>query len=1354
MTRRLIFIFSVLFLVLSCKSSSHVQPSSTVHESPVIENDISNQKVTSFAEDAHGHIWIGTFRGLNRFNVHEFQQHFCTADEFSLPDNWVRCLYKDSRDRLWISTVNGMALYTEQDNFRRIPMDTHSRNTAQILESSDGRIFINTLVELAVYDEEKGEFRTVLSSVDGTMPAASQCLMSFNDFWLATSSQMLKYDLTTYELVDTVPLDGYFTCFNILTDEMIWMCGPGNVAIYDAYNGRFTDTPAGLKSHSLFNKAQVSYIFRWGATILLNTEKDGMFWYDETNDVLCHQSEKGFPFELPDAKINTMFLDSNDNIWIGTYDQGYHVIYAYEELFNKDSWLKSSLGQKSVVSVDCDSKDNLWISTLKDGLYLSNSRDAIFRKIDLSRLFGTEEAGKVDISHVFVDSRDKVWLTSGAGVARCRFDGYDLVVEKSWQIFLPLALSEDSDGRVWIGSMGENVFYISHDDEVRSMKTIPSHFTFTPYCLPLSDGTVLSASFEHGLAQLDGRTSHSRQIAVPEAQWKDCIRRSVFVPVCMYQTDDGIIWIGTLANGLFRYDLADNSMEHVSGAPCLDITAIEEDEAGYLWVSTQYGLGKYDRNNDEFTNWYADDGIGGNQFYDRASCRLSDGRLVFGGTHGLTVFDPKYITQVRDIPLYFEDLKIHNVLIRPGDGECIEKSLTYNPVIDLDYDQNCFSISFAALDYAEYERVDYQYMLDGFDGHWIEAHNNREAYYSNIPGGRYDFKVRVTSRDKSVVIAENSIKVRVQPPFWIRWWSFLVYILISAVIFQLLAKGRRIVMEEKQAKLKAQQEKEQEKKVNQMNMSFFANISHEFRTPLTMIAGPVAQLASAKEMTHDNKRLLEIVQRNISRMLRLVNQLLDFNKLENDTLKLKVREMDVISQLNGLVDLFSVTAKEKGVIFNTFGLEESFKVWIDDDKIDKMCFNLLSNAMKFTSSGGKVEFILDVITREDALSLFKLKEGDTDSRWLKIQVKDSGPGLPEDQLEKIFERYYQLENQVRGSYNWGTGIGLYFARTLATMHHGYLKAGNRTTGRGAVFTLVLPVSESSYAEHEKYDLEGAGQLKPVKIDRIRYSETKNDSANDSSDRKVVLVVDDDVDVVHYLKEILSSEYKVLTCFDADTAYALMKEKAPDVVISDVVMPGKSGCDLCQQIKENIQLSHIPVILLTAKATVEDQVLGLDSGADAYVTKPFEPQYVLALISSQLKNREKIRDILSEATAVEHIDEDVLSPQDNSFMNELYRLMENELSNSELDVARMTEMMRISRTKFYYKVKGLTGENPSVFFKRYKLNRAAQLMKERKYNISEIADMTGFSTLSHFSTSFKKQFGCSPSEYQKREQDVL
>ena len=1340
-----IFIVSVYCLV-ACATHEHEGQKNPL-ETPVITNDISNQRVTSFAEDAQGHIWIGTFRGLNRFNVYEYQQHFCTSDDITLPDNQVQCLYKDSRNRLWVSTVNGMALYTEQDDFHRIPMDTRSRNTSQILESSDGRIFINTMVELAVYDEDADRFVTVLSSVDGKMPAAAQCFMpkSGEYLWFTSTTHLLKYDLHNMELVEFIPTQNFPSCFNLLSDDMIWMCSHGQVSIYDACEGEFVETPEGLKSHKIFNNAQVSYIFPYGDTVLLNTEKDGMFIYHITEDVLYHQSEKGFPFNIPDVKITTMFEDSNENLWIGTYDQGYHVIYAYEELFNNDSWLKASLGNTSVVSVDCDSSDNLWISTLKDGLYLYNSKSAVFKKIDLASLYNYEAADKMDISHVFVDSRDKVWLAGNAGVSRCRVTGTDLVVEKSWPAFFAMAMSEDAGGRIWIGTMGENVYYISPDDEMRTMKTISSPFTFTPYCLPLSDGTVLSASFEQGLAQLDGQANHSRQISVPESQWKDCIIRSVFVPVCMHQSKDGTIWIGTLANGLFRYDLAKNHLEHISGAPCLDITAIEEDEAGYLWVSTQYGLGKYDRWNNDFTNWFADDGIGGNQFYDRASCQLSDGSLVFGGTHGLTVFDPEYVNQVRDIPLYFEDLKIHNVLIRPGEEECISKALTHDPLIDLDHEQNCFSISFAALEYGEYERVEYQYMLDRFDDHWIDAHNNREAYYSNIPAGRYTFKVRILNQDRSSVLAEKEIEVQVDPSIWFTWWMLIIYLVMASGVVALVFKARKQMETEKMAKLKAQQEKEQELKTNQMNMSFFANVSHEFRTPLTMILGPVSQLAESSRMTADNKRLLDIVQRNIYRMLRLVNQLLDFNKLENDTLKLKVRETDIIAQLNNLSDIFRVNAEEKGIVFNTYGLEESFTIWADDDKIDKMCFNLLSNAMKFTPHGGKVELIMDVVTSEDVMKEFTLTDKDTDTRWLKIQVKDSGPGLPEDQLEKIFERYYQLDNQSHVKSNWGTGIGLYFARTLAEMHHGYLKARNRKESVGAVFTLVLPVSEASYAETEKAKDANAKQPS-YKVHRIKYEPAE--PLYDAQDRKTVLIVDDDVDIIHYLRELLSAKYKVHGCFSADEAYTFIKENAPDVVISDVVMPDKTGYDLCRKIKENIQMSHIPVILLTAKAMVEDQVQGLDCGADAYVTKPFEPQYMMALISSQLRNREQVRSVLTHSTDTEEIEENALSPQDNAFMTELYQLMEKELANSELDVARMTEMLHISRTKFYYKVKGLTGENPSVFFKRYKLNRAAQLLTERKYNVSEIADMTGFSTLSHFSTSFKKQFGVSPSEYIK------
>ena len=1334
----------------SCATGEHELVHQSFTETPIIANDISNQKVTSFVEDNHGHIWIGTFRGLNRFNVHEFQQHFCSSDESTLPDNQIQCLYKDSKGRLWVSSVNGMSLYTDQDSFVRILMDVRSRNSVQILEDSQGRIYINTMVEIALYDEEKMSFSPVLSSVNTDVPAAAQCFVSpfDDDILLATSTHLKIYDSTTYREKSSIELPGFPSYFYMDQNGMLWMDTYNGIAILDLKSYKFTQVPEALMRDRAFVAAQVSYIYPYGKDALLfNTENHGMYIYNKTEKTLSHQSEKGFPFNVPDVKINCMYMDSNDNLWIGSYDQGYHVIYSYEERFNNDNWLKSSVGHRSVVSVDNDSKDNLWISTLKDGMYLYNSHSEIFKKIDLGRIFKVDNAG-INVTTVFVDRSDKVWMIGNAGVARCRFDGKELHLERTWPIFMPMGISQDNDGRIWIGTFGESVYCIApEDDHVKMVKTVSAYFTITPYCLPLNDGSVLSASFSNGFSRVDGSQNHVMQLSIPESMWNECIKRSVFVPSCMHQTADGIVWVGTVANGLLKYDMANNTLTPAKGAPCLDITAIEEDENGDLWVSTQYGLGRYNRDTEKFTNWFADDGIGGNQFYDRSSCRLSDGTLVFGGTHGLTVFDPENVALEREVPVYFENLKIHNVLVRPGEDECISKSLVHNPVIDLEHSQNCFSISFAALEYSEYERVDYQYMLDGFDAHWITSSNNREAFYSNIPAGKYDFKVRITDRNNLGVIAENSIRIVIAPSFWFTWWAFFLYLLVSAGIIYLIVKVRRQMNIEKSAKRKAEQEKEQERKVNQMNMSFFANISHEFRTPLTMISGPVAQLAASNEMTNENRRLLDIVQRNIRRMLRLVNQLLDFNKLENDTLKLKVKEIDVIAQLKNLADMFKISAEDKGVIFNTFGLEESYTVWADDDKLDKMCFNLLSNAMKFTSRGGKVELIFDVITRDDALSLFKLKESDTDSRWLKIQVKDSGPGLPEDQLERIFERYYQLENQMRGAYNWGTGIGLYFARTLATMHHGYLKAGNRTTGTGAVFTLLLPVSGSSYAEHEKIHSGGAEEPLRYKLDFVKYTDASENQIS-GEDKKLILVVDDDTDIVNYLKELLSVEYNVLTSFDADTAYTLMKEKAPDVIISDVVMPDKTGYDLCRKIKENIQLSHIPVILLTAMATVDDQVRGLDSGADAYVTKPFEPQYILALIASQLRNREKARVMLGEATGVQELEENVLSPQDNAFMTELYQLMENEMSNSELDVSRMTELLHISRTKFYYKVKGLTGENPSVFFKRYKLNRAAQLILERKYNISEIADMTGFSTLSHFSTSFKKQFGVSPSEYSK------
>ena len=437
--------------------------------------------------------------------------------------------------------------------------------------------------------------------------------------------------------------------------------------------------------------------------------------------------------------------------------------------------------------------------------------------------------------------------------------------------------------------------------------------------------------------------------------------------------------------------------------------------------------------------------------------------------------------------------------------------------------------------------------------------------------------------------------------------------------------------------------------MNRMNMSFFANISHEFRTPLTMISGPVTQLCESPKIEGENKQLLYIVQRSVGRMLRLVNQLMDFNKLENDTLKLRVKRTDIISQLQRFVDIFRINANEKGIALNTYGLEDTFLMWLDVDKLDKIVGNLLSNALKFTPNGGKVELCFDVITREEAARLFTLTDKDIDTQYVKVAVADSGNGIPEEQLEKVFERYYQLDNQSKGTYNWGTGIGLYYARSLAVLHHGQLKASQSEEGSGAVFTFVLPVNDAAYAEDERAT-EQSNQSEAFPL--AAASQPAENKTGTDEKQPTLLVVDDDTEVAHYLRTLLSAHYKVICRFNADDALKALHEESPDLVLSDVVMPGKDGYQLCREIKEDLQLCHLPVILVTAKATVENQVEGLDTGADAYVTKPFDPTYLLALVKSLLKNREKARTMLGKATQTDKIEENILSPQDNVFMTEL------------------------------------------------------------------------------------------------------
>ena len=1327
-------------MVLSCQHQGAPDANRDKDEEHdlVVAQELSNSRVQCIAEDAAGQLWIATFRGLNRYDGHEYHQYFCTFDSLGLPDNNVQSLLCDKQGRLWVATVNGVCRYTKQDTFERIPMQTGNRNARKLLMDSKGRVFVYNGMELMMYDEVHNIFQTKVTR-KMTQQSWGDCFIDGSDVILIigpTNVQLYGSDdfKLKMDLHDIEDNGAYY--FELLPNDLLLASGNGTLIIYDVKTHQFIplsdEMMARITAHG--SVVQAACLMD-NNTILLSTSRNGLFELNLFTHTLRGEGDAGFSVIVPDAYVTQIFQDSRKNIWLGTYDKGLFADYYYKEKFGgSDNYLNRVIENSSVFAVAVDKKANLWISTLLKGLFVYHSDTQKAESVEIAGLPAGER--KNAITHIFCDRDGLLWLSTTNIVMKCSYDGGRLNILGQWPIFMTMDFEQTDDGTVWASTSSTYIAaFKPGSTEPEPKQAFNVDYTFISSLLKLNDGSMLISAFYQPITKMNPQTGKLSQQEIPDM--KRCIRRSVFIPTDMHQDAKGNVWIGTVSNGLLRYNPKTNEMSRIGGLSCSDVGGIEEDSQGNLWVSTMKGLNRLDPKTGRIISLYKADGLAGDEFCDRASCKLPNGSLVFGGIDGVTMFNPADIDTLRKLPLILCDLKIHNQLVRPTADGPVKVMLDSCKEVRLQHSENSFSISYTALDFGEYERVHYYYKLDGFDNDWIDAGSTHNASYANLPAGHYTFRVRTSdSASDEGTSDERVIKVVIEPAPAFSWWAWLIYLALAAAIAYYLYRNARRVVAARRAARQAQMEKEQELRTNQMNMSFFANIAHEFRTPLTMIAGPVGQLAKSGSIDGEERSLLNIAQRSIQRMFKLVNQLMDFNKLENDTLRLSVEQIDVVKAMNDICDTFEFNAKEKGLTLNRFGMEDQLMAWTDGDKLEKIVSNLLSNALKFTPRGGHIDVSLDVADEQ-----------------VKVTIADTGKGIPEEQRENIFKRFYQLDNQTKAIVNWGTGIGLYYSRRLAELHHGSLTAGNRQEGSGAVFTLVYPMTEQAYTEEERRPLQGdsVADYRVIDTPAVGSNLTPHSPLptpqNDDDSRPTILIVDDDTEIINYMRLLFSNDYRLITCLDADTALEEMRAEEPNIVLSDVAMPGKDGYQLCQEIKQDIQLSHIPVILVTAKITAENQVEGLNVGADAYVTKPFEPAVLSALIQSQLKNRDRVRKLLAKATTTE--DEGVdnaLSEQDKHFMEELYKLMEEELSNSELDVTRITKMLYISRTKLYYKIKGLTGETPSSFFRTYKLNRAAELLKGGKHTVAEIADMTGFSTQSHFSVVFKKQFGVTPTEY--------
>ena len=1330
------FHFSLLVLLCLLTACHQTEPRQQYDKDEehglVVANELSNSRVQAIEEDATGQIWIATFRGLNRYDGHAYIQYFCTDDTLGLPDNNVQGLLCDKQGRLWVATVNGVCRYTRQDHFERIPMQTGNHNARKLLMDSKGRVFVYNGTEVLMYDEHHNIFLPRINRQMTNQNWGDCFIDASDDILLIGPDNLLVYAGDTFKQRMELkhPEGAGFYYFALLKNGLLLSSGNGTLMLFDSKARQrlplSTEMEARLLAHG--SVVQAACLLE-NNTILLSTSKNGMFELNLLAHTLRGEGDAGFTIPVPDAYVTQIFQDSRKNIWLGTYDKGLFVDYYYKEKFGgSDSYLNRTIQNASVMAVATDRQENLWISTMTKGVFVYHTNTGKAEQMVIEGLPAGET--KNAVNHIFCDSDGQLWLSTTNIVMKCRYDGARLNILGQWPVPMAMDFDQTDDGTVWAATASTYLYgFHPGSSEPEAKQAFNVDYTFIPSLQRLSDGSMLIAAFFQNMMRMNPQTGKLTAIDIPDM--KNCIRRSVFIPTDMYEDDNGDVWIGTVSNGLLRYSPKTNTMARIAGLSCSDVGSIEKDCQGNLWISTMKGLNRLDMKTGRITSLYKADGLAGDEFMDRASCQLPNGSLVFGGTDGITMFNPADIDTLRNTPLMFAHLRIHNQLVRPTVGGPIEAMLDSCSEIRLRHDENSFTISYTALDYGDFERVHYYYKLDGFDSEWIDAGSSHSVSYSNLPSGHYTFRLRTSDIASDEINSdERTISVVVAPAPANSWWAWLIYLALASALAYYLYRNARRVVHARRAARQAQMEKEQELRTNQMNMSFFANIAHEFRTPLTMIAGPVDQLVRGGNLSGEDRGLLSVAQRSIQRMFKLVNQLMDFNKLENDTLRLSVEQLDVVRAMNDICDTFEFNAREKGITISRLGMEDALQAWTDGDKLEKIVSNLLSNALKFTPRGGRIDVSLDASDGQ-----------------VKVSVADTGKGIPESQRENIFKRYYQLDNQTKAILNYGTGIGLYYSRRLAELHHGSLTVDNRQEGTGAVFTLTFPMNEEAYTDAERRPLESDG-LADFRVIDAPVTVTSDASTREESEGlSTILIVDDDLEIINYMRLLFSRDYRLITCTDADTALEEIRAEEPNLVLSDVAMPGKDGYELCQEIKQDIQLCHIPVILVTAKVTAENQVEGLNVGADAYVTKPFDPAVLSALIQSQLKNRERVRKLLINATTTEEEGVDTaLSNQDKRFMEELYKLMEEELSNSELDVSRITKLLLISRTKLYYKIKGLTGETPSNFFRTYKLNRAAELLKNGRYTISEIADLCGFSTQSHFSVVFKKQFGVTPSEY--------
>jgi signal transduction histidine kinase/ligand-binding sensor domain-containing protein/DNA-binding response OmpR family regulator len=1347
---------------------------------------LSSNNQRCITQDKEGFIWIGTGDGLDRFDGYSFKVYRRNPDDpASLRSNIINRLYTDSKGILWVGTYQGGLSRYDKENDIFFTYTTNLNDTTAlfnsdittIAEDENHRLWVGTSFGLHLYDPKIKGFIHYITPAGKSLDSKSvannninRIVVDNNILWIAygtgiltslnTSTMIFKH----YKLFDV--LSHQTTNFSVnslvIDNNLIWISTwSKGIWIFDKTTGRCIPY---MKEKSNY----INFIFKDNKNRLwYNPESKGLVLIDGKTKVM-YQYDDFNRYSISSNSLSNIFQDRQGNLWIASKqgDLNYFILDNPFYTWYKNPNSIQGLSNNLITTVIEDSKKRIWIGYQDGGIDILDA-NKVKPKLHIygDQSFGL---GPGAIMYIYESKKGTIWVGK-------YLDGLKKYNEttKSFSSYRHIEnneesiagndvrhISEDSHGNMWIAIHGAGVdkfnpatgkFLHHRSNPDNPSTTIFRDWTFSAECDKEDKIWVGTISGVSVLSEKSILVKHYRVDSKEGYNLSNDIVKKIFFD------SKGFIWFGTI-EGLNKLDPKNNTIKKYftkDGLPSDLIIDILEDSHYNLWISTTKGLSKFSPEKDSFHNYSIRDGLVTDDFNTFAAYKNLKGEMYFGGRDGINRFHPDSIKSNKFVPpVYLTDFKLFNQSVPVKNDYqsakyTLPQQINYCKEITLEYNQNVINLDFVALNYLNLEKNQFKYKLEGFEENWTLPGYKREVTYTNLQPGEYTFRVVASNNDGIWNTEGTSLKIIINPPFWRTHWAYAFYFLL--VVF-LLYLFRRLILHEAEIKRTVEYEKHEIHKLQEMDilkMQFFSNVSHEFRTPLTLIVGPLEKIlrSTKDEML---KLQLNLVFRNAKRMLRLINQLMDFRKIEEDKLELNITKNDVILFIKEIIGAFNQDAKQRNINF-TFKYSRSFnEIWFDTDKLDKIIYNLLSNAFKYTPDHGFISVSIDFDESDKIISKHN-PERHPSERTFKITVKDSGIGIPKDAQSKIFDRFYQVKNTIT---TYGTGIGLSLTYELVKLHKGEITVES-APNQGSEFTVILPLLSdetelsllSSAREKLNVDYEGN--------DEEFFTKGITELPGSSKERiKIlgklpqILIIEDNADMRLFVKNEFKENYNVIEAHNGILGLEKAFQEMPDAIICDVMMPGMDGYEVCRKLKQDERTSHIPIVMLTAKSSEQHTIEGFESGADDYVAKPFSSAILRVRIKNLIESRNLLRKkfVKEPFAAIKNISP---SKTDEKLFKKAYAIVEKNLNNSDFDVHDFAREFGMSRTQLYRKIHAISGQSVKEFIRIIRLKKAAELLLTKEKNISEIAYTVGFNSLSYFTSSFTEYFGMNPTKYIKK-----